>query len=46
MRKGINGLIVHPNNELEARRPQGMKETEFVMQLICKCKRFPEVRGA
>ncbi len=45
LRKGINGLIVDPYNELEAGRPQGMTETEFVSQLISKCKRFAKVHG-
>lgn len=43
LRKGINGLIIDPYNELEAGRPAHMSETEFVSQLISKCKRFAKV---
>lgn len=40
IRHGINHLIVDPYNELEASRPRGHTETEFVSQLISKLKRF------
>jgi twinkle protein len=40
LRYGIRGLILDPYNEIEAGRPAGMTETEFVSQLISKCKRF------
>lgn len=40
LRHGIRGLIIDPYNELEAGRPANMTETEFVSQLISKCKRF------
>lgn len=40
LRYGIRGLIIDPYNELEAGRPPQMSETEFVSQLISKCKRF------
>ncbi len=40
LRRGINGLIIDPYNEIEAGRPKQMTETEFVSQLISKCKRF------
>lgn len=40
LRHGIQGLIIDPYNELEAGRPPQMTETEFVSQLISKCKRF------
>lgn len=43
LRHGINGLVVDPYNELEASRPPNMTETEFVSQLISKCKRFAKV---
>ncbi|HEV2508621.1 AAA family ATPase [Bosea sp. (in: a-proteobacteria)] len=45
LRKGINALIIDPYNELEASRPERMLETEFVSQLISKCKRFAKVHG-
>jgi twinkle protein len=40
IRYGIRGLIIDPYNEVEASRPQHKTETEFVSQLISKCKRF------
>lgn len=40
LRYGIRALIIDPYNELEAGRPPQMTETEFVSQLISKCKRF------
>ncbi|HEY8354449.1 MAG TPA: hypothetical protein VIK69_05480, partial [Methylophilaceae bacterium] len=40
IRHGIRGLIVDPYNEIEASRPAGMTETEFVSQLISKFKQF------
>jgi twinkle protein len=43
LRHGIQGLIIDPYNELEAGRPPQMTETEFVSQLISKCKRFAKV---
>ena len=32
--------LLDPYNEIEASRPPQMSETEFVSQLISKCKRF------
>ncbi len=43
LRKGIRGLIIDPYNELEASRPSNQSETEFVSQLISKCKLFGRV---
>lgn len=40
IRHGIRGLVIDPYNEVEASRPPQMTETEFVSQLISKCKRF------
>lgn len=40
IRHGIRGLIIDPYNEIEASRPAGMTETEFVSQLISKFKQF------
>lgn len=40
LRYGVRGLIIDPYNELEAGRPAQMSETEFVSQLISKCKTF------
>jgi twinkle protein len=42
LRHGITGLIVDPYNEIEASRPPNQTETEFVSQLISKCKRFAQ----
>lgn len=43
LRKGLNALIIDPYNEIEAGRPKEMTETEFVSQLISKCKRFAKL---
>jgi twinkle protein len=40
LRHGVNHLVIDPYNEIEASRPDKMTETEFVSQLISKCKRF------
>lgn len=40
IRYGIRHMIIDPYNEIEASRPDKMTETEFVSQLISKCKRF------
>lgn len=42
IRYGINNMIIDPYNEIEASRPDKMTETEFVSQLISKCKRFAQ----
>lgn len=45
LRHGIRGLIIDPFNEIEASRVSGQTETEFVSQLISKCKRFAQTHG-
>ncbi len=40
IRHGVNNLIIDPYNEIEASRPDKLTETEFVSQLISKCKMF------
>ncbi len=45
LRYGVQALIIDPYNEIEASRPTGMTETEFVSQLISKCKRFGITHG-
>lgn len=45
LREGITHLVVDPYNELEASRPRDQTETEFVSQLISKCKRFGKLHG-
>lgn len=42
IRYGIRHMIIDPYNEVEASRPDKMTETEFVSQLISKCKRFAQ----
>lgn len=44
-RFGIRGLVIDPYNEVEHKRPKGMSETEYVSQLIGKCKRFARTKG-
>lgn len=40
LRYGVTNIVIDPYNELEASRPEKLTETEFVSQLISKCKRF------
>lgn len=40
IRYGVTNVVIDPYNELEASRPERQTETEFVSQLISKCKRF------
>lgn len=45
VRHGVTNLVIDPYNELEASRPDRQTETEFVSQLISKCKRFAQHHG-
>lgn len=40
IRYGVTNVVFDPYNEIEASRPEKLTETEFVSQLISKCKRF------
>lgn len=40
IRYGVKNVVFDPYNEIEASRPEKLSETEFVSQLISKCKRF------
>ncbi|MDX0144060.1 toprim domain-containing protein [Sinorhizobium meliloti] len=40
IRHGVRNIVFDPYNEIEASRPDKLTETEFVSQLISKCKRF------
>lgn len=40
LRYGIKHVLIDPYNEVEASRPPHQTETEFVSQLISKCKHF------
>lgn len=40
IRYGVKNIVFDPYNEIEASRPDKMTETEFVSQLISKCKKF------
>lgn len=40
IRYGVKNVVFDPYNEIEASRPDKLSETEFVSQLISKCKRF------
>jgi len=40
VRYGVRNVVFDPYNEIEASRPDNLTETEFVSQLISKCKRF------
>jgi len=39
-RKGINGLVIDPWNELEHMRPSHMSETEYISQSLKKIRHF------
>lgn len=45
LRYGVSHLVLDPYNEIEAGRPDNLTETEFVSQLISKCKRFAKHHG-
>jgi twinkle protein len=44
LRRGIRGLVIDPWNELEALRPSGMTETEFVSQSLKRIRVFARNR--
>ncbi|MBX3583671.1 MAG: toprim domain-containing protein [Rhizobiaceae bacterium] len=45
IRHGVSNIVIDPYNELEASRPDKLTETEFVSQLISKCKKFASHHG-
>lgn len=45
IRYGVTNVVIDPYNELEASRPDKQTETEFVSQLISKCKKFGKHHG-
>nr|WMC97932.1 toprim domain-containing protein [Aminobacter aminovorans] len=45
IRYGVTNIVIDPYNEVEASRPEKLTETEFVSQLISKCKRFAKHHG-
>lgn len=45
VRYGVTNIVIDPYNELEASRPDKQTETEFVSQLISKCKKFAKHHG-
>lgn len=42
LRHGVRGLVIDPFNEVEANRPSGMTETEYVSQILGKVRRFAQ----
>lgn len=46
IRRGVNGIVIDPYNEIEASRSRDQTETEFVSLLISKLKRFAASHGA
>jgi twinkle protein len=44
LRHGIRGLVIDPWNELEAQRPQGMSETEYISQSLKRIRVFARQR--
>ena len=45
LRHGIRGLVIDPWNELEAYRPPGMSETDFVSHALKRIRVFARQRG-
>ncbi len=45
LRRGIRGLVIDPWNELEALRPAGMTETEYVSHSLKRIRVFARQRG-
>jgi twinkle protein len=45
LRYGVTNLVIDPYNEIEASRPDKLTETEFISQLISKCKLFAKLHG-
>jgi twinkle protein len=39
-RKGINGIVIDPWNELDHSRPQNQTETEYISSVLTKIRRF------
>lgn len=39
-RRGVNGIVIDPWNELEHSRPPGMREDEHISQSLTKLRRF------
>ena len=44
-RFGIRGLVIDPYNEIDANRPEGFSETEYVSGLLSRVKRFAQNHG-
>lgn len=45
MRRGIRGLVIDPWNELEAQRPPGLSETEYISRTLKRVRVFARQRG-
>lgn len=45
IRYGVTNIVIDPYNEIEASRPDKLTETEFISQLISKCKQFGKRHG-
>jgi twinkle protein len=44
LRRGIRGLVIDPWNELEALRPSGISETEYISQCLKRIRIFARQR--
>jgi twinkle protein len=44
-RRGIQGLVIDPWNELEHLRPNAMTETEYISQALGRMRRFARMHG-
>lgn len=42
-RHGIKGIVIDPYTEIEARRPAGMNESEYIGQALAKVRRFGQL---
>lgn len=43
-RRGVNGIVLDPWNELEHSRPPGLREDEYLAQSLMKIKRFARLQ--
>jgi twinkle protein len=45
LRRGIQGFVIDPFNELEISRPQGISETEYIGKCLIKIRRFAKTHN-
>lgn len=45
LRRGIQGLVIDPWNEIEHKQPHGMTETQYIAQSLRKVRRFAQTQN-